>query len=101
MSFTLKNGTACRTLGMSEACSSIATSKSVLLSVAISYLLRGAARSLIPTGEVILALHVGSLTPPLEPCAALHNRADPRARRLQAVVRQLARMLQYRRDVFD
>jgi hypothetical protein len=38
MSFTLKNGTACRTSGVSEACSSIATSKSVLLSVVFSYL---------------------------------------------------------------
>jgi hypothetical protein len=38
MSFTLKNGTACWTLGTSVACGSIATSKSDVLSVAISYL---------------------------------------------------------------
>ena len=30
-----------------------------------------------------------------------HCRPNCRARRLQAVVRQLGRMLQYRRDVFD
>lgn len=33
MSFTLKNGAACRTFGMSEVCSSIAAPKSVLLFV--------------------------------------------------------------------
>jgi len=40
MSFTLKNGTACRTLGV----------------------LTRVAKSLGPTGELILALHLGSLT---------------------------------------
>src|SRR5215467_5776828 len=38
MSLTLKNGTACRTLGASDTWSSIATSKGVLLSAAIPYL---------------------------------------------------------------
>jgi len=45
MFFTLKNGTACRTLGVSETCSSIARSKSVLLSVAISYLRSGGSQA--------------------------------------------------------
>ena len=40
MSFTLKNGTACRTLGV----------------------LTRVAKSLGPTGELIPALHLGSLT---------------------------------------